>query len=488
MSDLNLSQLKALFTRVILPGNENERTVALTKLVRLIQSSGLHPSDIHFSVASGMSLADRQMAIIRRFEEESKILLKEINYFRSKASPEELRKAARLGQIEDRWEPFLSLVERKLCDKDGNLPRNWRKIIADTLSVTPRVISSWEDLRATVPQEAIDAVSALPDSAWVEAAEQRQTKRAAAQNAPVPESDPVEHKGRRANRPDFIWEKHPDVHRKVVKLFLDGYGGKYAIARAVGWVSEEIDEPGVPHPNNIQSITINGAPPEFLNAQVRDTGPLDWPEAWLIARTVFHNKSWLSPLLTWLRIKAHGEGLSYDLSTIDPEVVFSLRDMYRQTMIQRRKKHLNGLRTGIARSERAKRAEREIAEKFRAAGENGSTLKDLPGTADKKTDGHQRLSDLVRVHTIFPRGTAPGGAMIYVHRDFAHRWPDEWNIATGGAEMPPDVSALIMEAVQQGKSARTIVQNLKMNHQIQVTSAMVQRVIAEQAQRESVAA
>lgn len=168
------------------------------------------------------------------------------------------------------------------------------------------------------PREVIDDVA--PETvaeAPHEAAPETTEATAETQDAPQAEEPKADTPKKRnynrspsASNKGFPFHENPAVYKRTIELYFSGKG-KNAIA-------DNLAQEFNPAPNFSQvfSVTSNGRPPAFLNAKVRQSGPMDWAEAWLIGSTLYAEvRSWLGPTLKALGIeKAPSAGLSFDLN------------------------------------------------------------------------------------------------------------------------------------------------------------------------------
>ncbi|RYD48766.1 MAG: hypothetical protein EOP83_26065 [Verrucomicrobiaceae bacterium] len=189
-----------------------------------------------------------------------------------------------------------------------------------TLRVSHRKATTMDSVAASVA--AIPPTKSTPEEIAARREEKRDARIARARAERMPQTKtPSQKRG-------YVWESNPEVHRKVIDMYLSG-SGKGAIAAAFADT-----EGGGPSVSSIFSITANGKPPSFLNAEVKKSGPIDWPEAWLIGSTLFAEKrSWLGPTLVALGVEAPSKGLSFDLNAHTNEgAVEELRWRYRETV------------------------------------------------------------------------------------------------------------------------------------------------------------
>lgn len=189
----------------------------------------------------------------------------------------------------------------------------------------PRVVphrkaTNMDSVAATVAS--IPPTQSTPEEIAARREENRESRIARARAERMPQAKtPSQKRG-------YVWESNPEIHRKVIDMYLSG-SGKGAIAAAFSDA-----EGGGPSVSSIFSITANGKPPAFLNAEVKDSGPIDWSEAWLMGSTLFAEKrSWLGPTLVALGVTPPSKGLSFDLNAHTSEgAVEELRWKYRDAM------------------------------------------------------------------------------------------------------------------------------------------------------------
>ncbi|RYY11935.1 MAG: hypothetical protein EON55_13290 [Alphaproteobacteria bacterium] len=185
------------------------------------------------------------------------------------------------------------------------------------------------------------AATPTPNSTPEEVTERREEKReeriakgkaARAGRAPrtVPDAAPKVRAARAPKAPKepkaprgFRWSDYPEQYDRMVAMYLAGSGK--------GTITKEL---GIEHlnPAQVHAATANGRPPAALNAQVRDSGPIDWTEAWLIGSTLFMKlRSWRGPTLDALGITTvPAAGLSFDLNEhASVESIEALRARYR---------------------------------------------------------------------------------------------------------------------------------------------------------------
>jgi hypothetical protein len=186
--------------------------------------------------------------------------------------------------------------------------------------VPHRKATIMDSVAATVAS--IPPTQSTPEEIAARREEKRESRIARARAERMPQAKtPTQKRG-------YVWESNTEIHRKVIDMYLSG-SGKGAIAAAFSDI-----EGGGPSVSSIFSITANGKPPAFLNAEVKESGPIDWPEAWLMGATLYAEKrSWLGPTLVALGVTPPSKGLSFDLNAHTSEgAIEELRWKYRDTM------------------------------------------------------------------------------------------------------------------------------------------------------------
>lgn len=209
---------------------------------------------------------------------------------------------------------------------------------AQTDTVTEQVSYRAEDeAKAAAPEQpettALDEAEPAPEAEMV-------SSEAAAEPVsdavdPAQAEAPVRTKRRYNYNPEarqnrFVFAEHPEVYERTIALYFAGVGKGDIVKLLV----KEFPDQRTPNSTQVCSVTANGKPAPFLNARVRDSGPIDWPEAWLIGSTLFSKqRSWLGPTLAALGIpggKNPRKGLAYDLNNYVTEAaVDKLREDYR---------------------------------------------------------------------------------------------------------------------------------------------------------------
>lgn len=117
--------------------------------------------------------------------------------------------------------------------------------------------------------------------------------------------------------PPFPWKDKPDIELEAARLFLKGVRNEQLVSLTGA------------NSNQILQRFYNGGPPEGLGAEVRDGGPIDWPEAWLIGRSLFR-KAWMPNVLGRLGIKQNASKPPMDLNLQTmPDRIDALREEYR---------------------------------------------------------------------------------------------------------------------------------------------------------------
>lgn len=240
-----------------------------------------------------------------------RLATEEDDFDRDEGQPPVLDMMRRIEALENEVRSRLRNEER-LASENIDLKAQIKKLLS-----SPRQIARDTKREAIMEAIAQPATTSTPEEVAARREEKREERIARGRATKIAKpKEPPKPRG-------FPWATDPSNYEKMVTMYLSG-AGKVAITKALG--IENLNSA------QVHAATANGRPPSFLKAAVREEGPMDWAEAWLIGSSLFaKQRSWLGPTLQALGLEqAPSKGLSFDLNDhVTPESIAGLRARYR---------------------------------------------------------------------------------------------------------------------------------------------------------------
>jgi len=322
---------------------------------------------------------------------------REVDYWRRRSPPSEVRRAIMSGDIEYRWPELHRMVEQRFVDPAGRMQRNWQRLFADKCNVSVATVKLWEEGLARIPETVFEIMRTIP---------------VVAQNRP-------ERKKTHKQSSQYPWPL--EVFQPLTDLYLRGASKAtmVEVARKLGM--EEMTE------NMLLGKFENGRPPHFLNVSPRSAGePIDWPELWLIGSTVFLGTKDGKRQRGWRTRSLQAIGCS---SGLYPPVDLNLGDnqdridAFRQRYIE----HVLDSRKVIPKTLADSIARQPIKDYVESFGKDGATRDEIRRHLGPKY--LRRVSELVKSLDLFDIGHSRGGQVVYCTDTFAQDHPLAWERA-----------------------------------------------------------